>query len=88
MLPCPIHKLTGFDCPGCGMQRSAIELLYGNVWESILYYPALLPLIFMFTFLSLHLIFKIKNGAKILKYLFIFNAIIIFVNYIFKYIKI
>ncbi len=88
MLPCPIHKLTGFDCPGCGMQRAAIELLYGNIWESILYYPALLPLIFMFAFLSLHLIFKIKNGAKILKYLFIFNAIIIFVNYIIKFIEI
>lgn len=88
MLPCPIHKLTGFDCPGCGMQRAAIELFKGNIWESILHYPALLPLIFMFAFLSIHLIFKIKNGAKILKYLFIFNAIIIFVNYIIKFIKI
>jgi hypothetical protein len=88
MLPCPIHKLTGFDCPGCGMQRAAMELLNGNICKSILYYPALLPLILMFVFLSIYLIFKIKNGAKILKYLFIFNAIIIFVNYIIKFIKI
>jgi hypothetical protein len=84
MIPCPVHQLTGYECPGCGMQRAIIELLKGHVWESILYYPALIPLMLMFIFLILHLKFDFKNGAKILKFVFILNAIIISLNYIFK----
>lgn len=84
MIPCPIHKFTGIECPGCGMQRAIIELLKGNLWESILYYPALLPLTLMFIFLAVHLIFDLKNGAKILKYFFIVNAIIISLGYVIK----
>jgi len=84
MIPCPVHKLTGYECPGCGMQRAIIELLKGNLWESIHYYPALLPLIFMYVYLILHLKFDFKNGGKILKFVFIFNAIIISLSYILK----
>ncbi len=84
MLPCPVHQITGYECPGCGMQRAIIELLKGNLWESILSYPALIPLILMFIMLILHLILDFKNGAKILKYIFIINAIIISLNYLIK----
>ncbi|HNQ68586.1 MAG TPA: DUF2752 domain-containing protein [Bacteroidales bacterium] len=84
MIPCPVHHLTGYECPGCGMQRAIIELLKGNLWESILYYPALIPLIIMFIVLILHLKFDIKNGAKILKFVFILNAIIVSLSYILK----
>ncbi len=72
------------DCPGCGMQRAIIELLKGNIWESILLYPALLPTIFLFIFLILHLIFKFKKGALILKISFIFTVSIIIINFIIK----
>ena len=81
---CFYKKYLGFDCPGCGMQRSFIELLKGNFWESILLYPALIPTIIMILFLFAHFILKFKNGATILKYLFIFNASIIVLNYIYK----
>jgi hypothetical protein len=84
MLPCPIHQFTGYECPGCGMQRAIIELLKGNLWESILAYPALIPLILMFIFLIIHLVKDLQHGAKILKYLFIINAIIISLNYLIK----
>ncbi len=83
-LPCLYKKILGFDCPGCGMQSAVIELLKGNICESIKLYPALIPIIFMFIFLLLHIIFKIKNGANILKFLFIANTIIILINYLFK----
>ncbi len=69
---------------GCGMQRSFIELLKGNFLESFMLYPALLPLIAMIVFLPLHLIFKFKNGATILKYAFIFNISIVVISYVIK----
>lgn len=86
MLTCYYKKHFGMECMGCGIQRSFIALLKGNIYESFLLYPALIPLILMFGFLFCHLIFQFKYGAFILKYMFIFNAIIILVNYILKFI--
>ena len=83
-LPC-IHKfVTGDNCPGCGMQRSIIALMRGNVIESIKMYPALIPITIMIILLIVHVKFKLKHGAKILIYLFIFNAIIILCNFLYK----
>ena len=31
MPKCPIHVLTGFDCPGCGSQRALHSLLHGDL---------------------------------------------------------
>lgn len=28
---CPVRRLTGFDCPGCGAQRALHDLLHGDV---------------------------------------------------------
>ena len=79
---CYFKAYTGINCPGCGMQRSIIELLKGNIWESIKFYPGLLPLLFLFLFLVLHLIFKFNNGTTILKFIYITTASIILINYI------
>ncbi|MGE0561702.1 MAG: DUF2752 domain-containing protein [Flavobacteriales bacterium] len=84
LLACPYKKYFNIDCMGCGMQRSFIELLKGNFWDSFMLYPALLPIIVMLVFLPLHLIFQFKNGATILKYFFIFNISIVVVSYIIK----
>ncbi|MEN8118956.1 MAG: DUF2752 domain-containing protein [Bacteroidota bacterium] len=81
---CPYHYYFGIECPGCGMQRALIELLKGNFMESIQYYPVLIPLFFLFLMLLVHLIFELKYGAEILKYLFIFNVLIIVVSYFIK----
>ncbi len=74
----------GVECPGCGMQRSFIELLKGNLTESFFLYPALLPIIFTLVFLILHIIYKYKNGALILKISFIFTASTMIISYIIK----
>lgn len=84
---CMYKKFLGIECPGCGMQRSFVALLRGNVWESLILFPALIPLLSMFVFLALHLIFKYKNGAKILTWWFILNTAIIVVSYIVKMIQ-
>jgi len=74
----------GMECPGCGMQRAFIELLKGNIIESIKIYPALIPMIIMIFYLFLHIKFKFKKGAAYLTIMFIFTTLIIVVNYIYK----
>jgi hypothetical protein len=82
--PCFFKKHFGIECPGCGIQRSIYELLQGHVFESLKVFPALLPLLFMFAFLLVHLIFKVKHGSGILTILFIISIILITGNYLFK----
>ncbi len=86
MIPCPTQSLFGIPCPGCGVQRAILELFKGNFIESLKYYPPLIPVLLLIILLILHLKFEIKNGANILKYFFIFNIIIIVINYITKFI--
>ena len=81
---CFYKKYFGVECPGCGMQRALIELLKGNLWESFVLFPALLPTVFLISYLILHLIFKFRNGANILKILFIINTSIVVLSYIYK----
>lgn len=85
LLVCPYKSMFGIDCPGCGMQRSFIELLKGNFTNSLYLYPALLPVIFLLIFLLLHLKYKFKNGASVIKYTFMVCALIITVNYVLKF---
>ena len=72
------------DCPGCGLQRSYIALLKGNVTESLQLYPAAIPILLLFVYLLLHLFIRFKNGAKVLTAGYIFCALIIVVYYIYK----
>lgn len=83
-MTCPYKAMSGVDCPGCGMQRAFIELLKGNFVESIQLYPALLPTIFTLLITILHLIFKFKNGAAIVKYSFIITVSIVVISFLFK----
>lgn len=83
-LPCLFKAVTHFDCPGCGMQRSFILLLRGDLVNSFITYPALLPIILLFAFLIIHLTFKVKNGTAILKYAYFFCAAFVMATYIYR----
>jgi hypothetical protein len=87
LMPCFYKKTFGIECPGCGMQRSLIELLHGNFVESFHLYPALLPTLIMFLFLFAHLVFKFRKGAQILQNMFIFTVAVIVISYIYKIIN-
>jgi len=83
-MPCFYKKFLGVECPGCGMQRAFIELLKGDIMESFKTFPALIPMMALMVFLGLHLKFKFKKGAFYITILFIFTAVIITTNYIYK----
>jgi len=84
MLTCPSKKLMYIDCPGCGLQRGVVALLKGDIRASWNVYPPTTFIIATIIFLFLHLVFKFRNGAAIVKYLYIVAAIAIIVNYIYK----
>ena len=87
MMICYYKKLSGIDCPGCGMQRAFIYLLRGNFIESLHSYPALLPVLFTLTLTTIHLGFGLKNGAALIKYSFIFTISTIVISYVFKLLR-
>jgi hypothetical protein len=36
---CPFRALTGHSCPGCGMTRSCVAMLHGDLWTSLSFHP-------------------------------------------------
>ena len=36
---CPFRLVTGLPCPGCGLTRSCVDLLHGNLVDSIRWHP-------------------------------------------------
>ncbi len=63
---CPLLKLTGIACPGCGMTRGLHALLHGD-FVSALDYNLLLPAVlffFGFLFVSFFLTFARGRGLS------------------------
>jgi hypothetical protein len=84
LLPCPIKHLFHIDCPGCGMQRSIIALLKGNLMESLSLYPATIPIFVLLMYTTLHLKFDFKQGASVIKWGYIGCVAIVTGFYIYK----
>lgn len=84
LLSCPYKQLTGIDCPGCGMQRSFVALLKGEWIQSFILYPALLPVLFTLLFTGIHLVFRLKNGAAVIKYSYLGTMGIVVLSYLVK----
>lgn len=84
LLSCPIKQNFGIDCPGCGIQRSFVALMKGDVVESLKFYPATVPILLLVVFTGIHLKFDLKNGAFFIKLLYIAITLIIVINYTYK----
>lgn len=56
---CPLYKLTGFSCPGCGMTRGFHALFHGDVLTA-LGYNALIPI---FVFVGAYLMISLSLTA-------------------------
>ena len=84
MLPCLNKKLFGFECLGCGLQRSIALILKGDLVAAFLMYPAVYTLIALFGFILINTFKNFKNGTKIITILAILNVITIIVSYLIK----
>jgi hypothetical protein len=85
LLPCPFKYLTGIDCPGCGFQRSILELARGNLYKSFQLYPPAILLLIIFTLFMVNKFTKFgPNNTYFKRYLLIASAVIIMLNYGYK----
>jgi hypothetical protein len=84
MLPCLNKKLLGFDCFGCGIQRSLAFILKGEFGSAFEMYPAIYTLLLLFGLIVLNAFKNFKHGTKLISILAILNGIIIVTNFIIK----
>jgi hypothetical protein len=84
MLSCPSKQLFHLECPGCGIQRSFIALLKGDVFTSLQLYPALLPILATLLYTAIHLKFDFFHGARNIKILQLISGLLILSFYIYK----
>lgn len=81
LLTCWFKKIFHVDCPGCGFQRSLIELMKGDLKDSFHLYPATFPILFILAFTVLNFRFKFRFGTKLLNYSYLFTTALILVSY-------
>lgn len=84
MLPCLNKKFFGFECMGCGLQRSVAMILHGDFVGAFHMYPAVYPLLFLFSFVGLTIFTKIKYASIITPVLAILTVLTIIISYIIK----
>ena len=82
---CLIKSNTGVDCPGCGMQRSIVALLRGDLGEAWDMYPPIFPLLVTFLLIIFALTFrKYDWRGKALLYSFGVSLVFVLVNFVWK----
>ena len=84
MLPCLNKKFFGFECMGCGLQRSLSLIIHGNFTAAFYMYPAIYTLIPLALFIIASFFFKFKYSNKIINTLAIASVIIIITSFIIK----
>lgn len=84
MLPCLNKRLFGFECPGCGLQRSVAMLIKGDFIGALHMYPAIYTLIPLgVVFIANRFVdYKYQNTLTIT--LSVLSVTLILTNYIFK----
>ncbi|MDC6389890.1 DUF2752 domain-containing protein [Maribacter sp. PR1] len=85
MLPCFTKQIFGVDCPGCGLQRSALFLFKGEFVEAFKMYPAIYPMIILFSFLVFGKTLKLKYSNVITNVLMVTTVGVILINYVLKF---
>jgi hypothetical protein len=84
MLTCFSKQYLGVECPGCGIQRSAISLFRGDILDSLALYPALIPF-GIFCVIGILALFKsARVSAKWVVIMGIVTVIIMLTQYVLK----
>ncbi|WP_363322586.1 DUF2752 domain-containing protein [uncultured Dokdonia sp.] len=84
MLPCLNKKYFGYECMGCGIQRSVALLLKGEFIDAFYMYPGIYPLIGLLGFLIANHFFSIKYANKTIIFLAILTVSTIIISYLIK----
>ena len=84
MIPCLNKKLFGFECLGCGLQRSLVLLWQGEFTEAFKMYPAIFTLIPLFILIGINIFYKFKYSNRIINILAIISVTTIIISYIIK----
>ena len=59
---CPLYRITGFSCPGCGLTRGFHALFHGDILGA-LHYNALIPAyVFLFSYIALTMFLIAARG--------------------------
>jgi hypothetical protein len=85
MLPCISKQVLGIECPGCGLQRSILHLLRGDLAAAFQMYPALFPMIALFGFLALNRFVAFRRANTIIIWLAGLTVFSILANYALKF---
>ncbi len=84
MLPCLNKKFFGFECMGCGLQRSAALLIKGEFVDAFFMYPAIYTIIVLFGFIIINSFKNFKFGNKIIIILAMLNVAVIIGSFLIK----
>lgn len=84
MLPCLNKKLLGFECMGCGIQRSVSLIFHGEFLAAFKMYPAIYFLLLTFIIIAINSFKKIKNFNKIITVLSISTVTTIVISFSMK----
>ena len=84
MLPCLNKKFFGFECMGCGMQRSLMALLQGHFVDAFFLYPGVYPLMGLGLSITFNYFFGFRNASKVISFFAILSVITIITSYIIK----
>lgn len=84
MLPCMFKRIIGFDCIGCGIQRSFNFILHGEFVKAFTVFPAIYTTIIFFLAVVFYLIDPKHRNSKMVIFFAISNAIIMITSYVYK----
>lgn len=82
---CPIKKVTGFYCPGCGITRMCLSILKGEFYQAFRYNPLIFVLLpFFFCYFIDSIFSSLRNRkpffSRLEPYLWYF-LIVLFLGY-------
>lgn len=80
-IPCPIKKLTGISCPGCGMTRALIALFMFDFPLALYYHPLVF---FVIPVLLMFIVFYERNMVKCKRILIVVLVIVLIVVYLYR----
>jgi len=85
MLPCLSKTLFGFECMGCGFQRSLLLIWKGQFIEAFYMYAAIYPLLVLSTYIIITRFYKFKNYKKGINLMSILSITTIILSYTIKH---